>query len=187
MKFKSKKQWDKDKPKYPLLPQDDYKLKIIGVKEEQAKKYQAEGMEDVLNITFGIVSFMDGKEAKDVDGGSIEERKLFFTGRKNDKTGEWSIGFMTDGTPSKLRALVAYATGQDAFDEVNIESWEKLLGKEVNAEVIQYVDKQGEKKNKIARFIPPRNRSSKEKKEGREGIKIIEDGREPEPKNDIPF
>lgn len=161
MKFPSKQQIDEEKPQFALLQEEDYMLKITSVSEEVQDKYQSSEQEDVVNIKFDILSYKDGTEAKDVDGESTKDRKIFFTGRPG------SMGFMQDGTPSKLRSLVAIVMEQDIFGEIELEAWQQLLGKEVAAHITQYIPKgKSDKKNKIERFIPPRvGEESKEKLE----------------------
>ena len=169
MNFPSKKQLDEEKPTFALLQEEDYVLKIVELKEETQTKYQSSEQEDVINITFGIISYKDGTEAKDTDGGDTKDRKVFFTGRPD------SMGFMRDGTPAKLRALVAIVTGQDVFGELELDAWQQLLGKEVSAQIIQYIPEgKTEKKNKIARFIPPRKETNTPVTEKEIDIPIVE-------------
>ncbi len=157
MNFPSKQQIDDEKPKFPLLVEEDYNLKIVEVKEERQTKYQSNDEEEVVNITFEILSYKDGTESKDVDGGSTKDRKIFFTGRPG------SMGFMRDGTPAKLRSLVAIAMGQDVLEEIDLDAWQQLLGKEVSAQISQYIPEgKTERKNKIVRFIPQRREQDEE-------------------------
>ncbi len=155
MKFKSKEQMDKDRPQFSLLPHNDYELQVVDLNYEKRKKYQSNEEEDTVNFTFDIVGLRDGGPAIDVDGNEVKDRKAFLTGSKDNKTGEWRMGFMSDGTPSKLRQFVAYATGQDVEGELEIESWEELLGKTVYAEIVTYTNQKGQKSNKISRFLLP--------------------------------
>ena len=161
MKFPSKKTLDEQKQEFTLLPADDYKLKIVEVKEEKQNKYQSEEIEDIVNITLDVISFKDGETAKDIEDEDATGRKIFFTARPE------SIGFQSDGTPAKTRCLVAYTTGQDIFDELVLDKWEDIVGKEITAEIIQKQNLKGEKKNRIARFLSPRQRTA-EKAEAEE-------------------
>lgn len=179
MKFPSKKKLEESRQNFPLLSEDDYCLKIKEIKEERQKKYQSEEMEDVLNIVFEIISYMDGSEMKDEEDNVVKDRLMFFTARPN------SIGFKKDGTPAITRAFIAYSTDQDIFEELEIDKWEDLLGKEINAEIIHYVNQKNEKKNKIGRFISPRKRN-KAKKEY-DDIPIINEGEEEIDVKDIPL
>jgi len=162
IKIPSKKQLDEERPKFSLLPHDDYELVIVDLKRGERSKYLAKPDKDgnvpkekIIDFTFEIASFKDGTPAKDVEGNDATGRKVFFTGRPE------SMGFMSDGTPSKTRSLVAYALGQDVEGEIEFEEWEQLLGKTVYAEIVQYTTQRGEKKNKIARFIPPPRKHTK--------------------------
>lgn len=167
MKFKSKEQIDKDRPKFPPLTHDDYTLMLTKIELSTQPKYMAKPdketgvipQEEVLNITFEVVSHKDGKEAYDEDGQPAKDRKIFFTGRPE------SMGFKTDGTPSKTRCLLAYMTGQSVEGELEIESWEALLGKTIFAEIVKHTTQKGELRNKIARFIAPRQERTQPKAE----------------------
>lgn len=150
--FPSKKTLDEQKQDFTLLPADDYLLKIVNVEEKKQRKYQSEEMEDIVNVKLEILSFKDGEQAKDIEGENANGRFVFFTGRPD------SFGFQSDGTPARTRCLVAYATGQDIFGDIDLESWEQLLGKEMSAEIIQKQNTKGETKNRISRFLAPKNR-----------------------------
>lgn len=163
--FPSKKTLDEQKPKYTLLPQDDYTLKITEVKEEKQKKYQSEEFEIVESITFEILSLKDGSTPTDEKGKTVIGRKVFFKARPT------STGFMQDGTPSKTRQLVAYTTNQDILEDIELNSWQDLKNEIVNAEIIQYLNQKGEKGNKISRFLPIKKKVQIKK----EDIPIVED------------
>lgn len=150
MRFDSKKTLDERKPEYALLPVEDYLLKIIKVEEKTQEKYQSTEQEDVIDVQLEVISYRDGETAFDAERKPSKGRKLFFTGRPD------SMGFQRDGTASKTRALVAYATGQDILGEIELEAWEQLLGHEINAEVIQKPNQKGVIQNRIARFIAPK-------------------------------
>ncbi len=164
----SKKKLDESRSKFPLLPQDDYLLEIAELKEEMQENYDKTGEEEAINITFNIVCLKDGSKAVDIEGNLANNRKIWCTIRPN------SLGFMQDGTPSKTRAIIAYATGQDIFEDMILEDWQSLSGKTIAAEIIQYLDKQGNKRNKIGRFIAPRLRQAV--KLNTDGIPVIEEG-----------
>ena len=157
--FKSKEQMDKEKKAFtPLIP-EDYELKVSKVEPSVQQKYQATPdengqipTENILNIVFDIIGFKDGEPAIDAEGKPVVGRKLFFTGRPD------SMGFLKDGTASKTRALVAYATDQEVNGDIHLDSWDELLGKTVYAEVIDHISQKGNKGNKIARFIAKRKR-----------------------------
>ncbi len=168
MKFPSKKTIDSERKKFTLLPADDYLLEISEVKVGTQQKYKSTEQEEVVNFTFNIISFADGSEATDIEGKSAINRKVFYTGRPDH------LGFMKDGTASKFRCLIAYTTKQDIFEELVLENWEDLLGKQIKAEIVQYMPEGNpEKKNKIVRFLP----SKKERKQlvDDADIPIIED------------
>src|SRR3990167_9611313 len=155
MQFPSKKQFEKNHPKFALIPDDDYSLKITKIEETKQKKYQSQDDEDVFNITLVVVCLKDGTEAIDEEGKPAEGRRVFFTARPD------SMGFSQDGMPSKTRSLVAYATDQDVYEEIELEAWEQLLGKQVNTHVIIKPNQKGERKNVIGRFLAPRMRKPK--------------------------
>ena len=155
LKFKSKEQLDTERPQYVLLPHEDYELVISDIKYDKRKKYQSQDEENTITFTFDIVGLRDGGKAIDVDGNEAKDRKIFFTGSQNIETEEWRMGFMKDGTPSKLRQLVAYATKQNVEEEIELEAWENLLGKTIYAEIVSYTNQKGQKSNKISRFLLP--------------------------------
>ena len=146
-KIPSKQQLDA-KTEFSLLLQDDYRLVVSKIEEDTQENYDKTGEEEIVNIQFEILSLKDGSEPKDVDGETAVGRKVFATLRPN------SIGFMKDGTPSKTRQFIAMMTNQDIFEEMDFGDWKDFEGKEINAEIIQYVNSQGKKRNKISRFLP---------------------------------
>ncbi len=162
----SKKTLDSVKKSFPLLPQDDYMLEISELTEDVQENYDRTGEEEVVNIIFLVLSLKDGSEVVDVEGKAVKGRKIWFTARPNN------IGFMKDGTASKTRALIAYITGQDIFDDMVLDSFQSLKGKNIAAEIIQYEDGKGQKRNKIGRFIAPR---VKKKVVDEDGIPILEE------------
>lgn len=156
MKFPSKKTFD-ETSQFTLLPADDYEVIISEVKEDIQNKFNAvpdengiTPQEQVIRCVFDIVSFKDGTPAKDMDGQPAKNRKLFFTGRPE------SMGWKSDGTPSKTRCLVAYATGQDINEELELRDWSDLVGKTLFVEVLQGKNMKGKTINKISRLILPR-------------------------------
>lgn len=155
MKFPSKKELDETKQEFPLLPAEDYRLEVVKLEMKTQEKYQSKEEEEVINVTLEVVSYKDGEVAHDVDGKEAKGRRVFFTARPD------SIGFQNDGTPSKTRALVAFATGQDVYGEIDLESWEFLLGKRVDAEIIQKENTKGVVQNRISRFIAPKGQRPK--------------------------
>jgi hypothetical protein len=163
IKFPSKKQLDEQRQEFPLLLQEDYLLKIDELKEEEQENYDKTDMEDVINITLKVISLKDGSPAKDIEGNSAVGRKIFFTARPNN------MGFMKDGTPSKTRSLIANITHQDIFEEMELSDWQSLKDEMVNAEIIQYINQKGVKRNKIGRFLPIKVKNTDEK------IPIVED------------
>lgn len=165
MLIPSKKQLDEQKKDFSLILQDDYILEIESLKETQQENYNKTGMEDIVNITFNILSLKDGNVVKDINGDVVKNRKIFFTARPNN------VGFMKDGTPSKTRSLISYITHQDIFEEMIFDNWNDLVGELVNAEIIQYINGKGEKKNKIGRFLPTKIKN----KDIDENIPVVED------------
>lgn len=152
--FSSKEDWEKEKAlsEFSLLPQDDYKLEVAEINEEQQTKYMSTELEDVVKVKLKILSFKDGGQAVDENGDDATDRLAFFTITPK------SAGWRMDGTPSKTRAFVTQAMGVDVNEEVKLDKWEDLLGKIVYAEIIQYERKNGGKGNKISRIVaPPRD------------------------------
>ena len=157
MKIPSKKELD-EQTQFVLLPHEDYKLGITKVKEDTQDKYNKPLDEDnlviqeeVINVELEVLCYKDGGESKDEEDNPSKGRKVFFTGRPN------SMGFMKDGTPAKTRCLVAYSTGQDVSEEMELEKWSQLIGKTIYAEIIQKENQKGQTVNRIARFVlPPR-------------------------------
>jgi len=166
MKIQSKKELDEE-TSYTLLPHEDYKINIVEVKEDRQPKYKAvpdeNGVveqEDIVNVSFEIISYKDGGEAKDEEDEPAKGRKVFFTGRPK------SMGYMRDGTPAKTRCLVAYATEQDVDEEMVLDSWQDLVGKTIYAEIIQKENTKGKTTNRIARFVLPPRKNTAEMPEG---------------------
>jgi hypothetical protein len=152
MKFESKKELD-SKKNYTLYPADEYKLRVIEIKEDTQKKYQSEELEEIVNIKLEIVSFRDGASARDNKGQDLKGLTIYFTARPS------SVGFTKAGIPSKTRQLVAYTLGMgDITDEINFEAWEQLLGKEVDAKIIVKQNTKGQDVNRIEMFFPKRRR-----------------------------
>jgi len=151
--FKSKQTLDKERA-FTLLPADDYELVITDTKKDIRAKYmKPDEEEEVVNFTMEIVGLRDGIPAKDIEGKDATSRKIFFTGR----TG--SLGFQQDGTPAKMRCLVAYALGLEVNEDFDLEDWEDLAGKTIFAEIVQYKNSKGNESNKISRFLlPPKKR-----------------------------
>jgi len=155
MLFPSKQKLDEER-QFMLLPQDDYELVITDIQRITQNRYMAKPdkdgkipQEDVINFTLEVVACKDGSEAKDEKGNDAGGRRVFFTGRPE------SMGFKSDGTPSKTRCLVAYALGQDVEGDIELEEWEQLLGNTIFAEIVVGTNQKGQKKNKITRILPP--------------------------------
>lgn len=152
--FKSKQTLDKERA-FTLLPADDYELVITDIKLNERPKYmKPDEIEEVVDFTMEIVGLRDGVPAKDIEGKDATGRKVFFTGR----TG--SLGFQRDGTPAKMRCLVAYALGLGVNDDFDLDEWEQLAAKTIYAEIVQYTNTKGNQSNKISRFLlPPKKRN----------------------------
>lgn len=156
LKFKSKQQLDEE-TQFTLLPQDDYELIITDLKLETRNKYQAkpnkEGkipQEKVVNFTLEVVGLKDGSLAQDKEGKEAKGRKAFFTFRPE------AMGYSEGGTiPSKSRSFLAFATGQEIDGELELESYDELIGKTIYAEIIEYTNQKGQRRNKISRILPP--------------------------------
>jgi len=152
--FKSKKQINEDRPKLSLLVHDDYELIITEVLEKEQPKFnKPDEIEEVISVQLEIVAFKDGEKAQDVDGGDATGRRVFFTGRPS------SMGFTQAGVASITRQLVAHATNQPIDEELYLDDWQDLVGKTIFAEIIQYDNSKGERRNKISRFLPSKRRT----------------------------
>lgn len=157
MEFQSKKEFD-EQTQFAILTADDYELVIAEIKEEKQDKYMAKPdpetgvkpQEDILRVVLEIVGFKDGSPALDEEGGEAKGRKLFFTGRPK------SMGWQRDGTPSKTRCLLAFATGQNINEKLELSNWQELIGQTIFAEILQGTNTKGKKINKISRIITPR-------------------------------
>ena len=156
MKFKSKQQLDEE-THFALLLQDDYELIITKVEPDTRDKYQAKPdkdgkipQEEIVNITLEVIGFKDGKPTTDEEGGDAGGRNVFFTFRPQ------AMGYSEGGTiPSKSRSFLAFATGQEVDNELELENYEALVGKTIYAEIVQYTNSRGKKRNKISRILPP--------------------------------
>lgn len=178
----SKKDLDAQRPKYALLPQDDYFLEVAEVKREIEKDKYSQEEQEIVNIIFRILSLKDGSRALDEESKTTDKRKVFFTARPS------VIGFNQAGTASMTRQFIAYITEQDLFEELKVD-WDDLIGKTIYAEIVQYINQKGNKANKIGRFLPPRKKSLKEQIKMDE-IPIIEEKDKehdynPSPEDDI--
>jgi len=159
MKFKSKQQLDEE-TQFTLLPQDDYELIITDIKPETRNKYQAkpdkEGkipQEEIVNITLEVIALKDGTPAQNKEGQNATGRKAFFTFRPQ------AMGYAEGGTiPSKSRSFLAFVSGQEIDGELELGSFEELVGKTIYAEIIEYTNQRGQKRNKISRILPPPKR-----------------------------
>jgi len=162
MKWKSKEQLDAERPKYPPLVAEDYRLTITSYEEKVQPKYMKPNeTEDVVNFTLEVQSYRDGNSAYDTEGNEATNRKVFFTFRPDN------MGFRQSGEPAISRAFIAYATGQDIDGDLEIESYEQLMGKEIFAQIIQKENKKGDKVNRIARFLPTKTKRPEPKKNGK--------------------
>ena len=155
--FRSKKKWDEDKPTYPPLPDDDYRLRVSKIEQVKAKKYMSEELQDVMRLTLELQSYADGSVANDTEGKPALGRRFYQDIRPNQE-GEFEPGFTREGLPSIGRAIIAYVINKDPFDEITEDefpSWDSLLGKEVVVSINQYVSKlTGDRKCKITRVVP---------------------------------
>jgi hypothetical protein len=174
MLFKSKTQYDEEQ-KFSLLSQDDYELIVMEMEHAIKEKYMAkpdkEGKipsEEIANVILEVVACKDGSSPQDEEGENAAGRKVFFTLRKD------SMGFMRDGTPSKTRCFIAFATGQDVLEEIELNAWEDLIGKTIYAEIIQYQNQKGQTRNKISRILPPPKKKNVEVDIKEEDIPIID-------------
>lgn len=164
----SKKELDEART-FPLLPSDDYLLKLAEVTQNLKNVYMAKPkkdgtipQEEVVTIKFEVISFRDGADLVDENGDSVEKSNIFFDLRPH------RMGFMRDGTPAKSRQLVAFITEQDINEEIALEEWEDLIDKEVFAQIVIYKTQTGKSRNKITRFIPVKSQRPTTKKKIKE-------------------
>lgn len=153
---RSKKFIDDNKPRFPLLPVDEYILEVENIEPVIKKAYHSNEDEKVIDITFKIVSFRDGEDVVDVDGKSVDERRRIFLSPAYDEEKGIGLGFMKDGTGSKLRQFIAYITEQDILQDL-VWEWHNLVGKRIAVEIIKYQKENGDTGNKISRFIAPKS------------------------------
>ncbi len=143
----SKEEIDAEKKEFTLVPADDYLVKIESVEEKEQPKYKNPNeKETVLNVRFKIIETRDGEKAKDDNGDDATDRLLFFTANIE------SVGWQTDGTPSKARQLVCYAMDTDIESAVELESEQDLVGRKIYAQVVKKNNTKGELVNRIVRF-----------------------------------
>jgi len=183
----SKKYLDDNKPKFPLLPQDDYILEIEKIEPTTHKKYHSNEEEKIVKFTFKIVSFRDGESVVDITGAPAENRKMFLD-RPYDEEQNIGLGFMKDGTPSLLRQVIAYSMGQEVFDDIYWE-WEELMNKRLTAEIGYKVKEDESKANKIIRFIAPKSAARRKSApiDPKEIPVINEDDHKSGPENNVKF
>lgn len=179
----TKKELDDAKPKFPLLPTDDYILRVEEIKPVEKTKYKSNERHTVMAVSFKIVSLRDGSIAVDETGERVhEKRRLFF-----DASPE-NVGFTKEGTASKTRQFICYMLDADIFDEKLTYEWDEFVGKNISARVIIYMTEKGVKANKISEFLPNRKKSFAEQVKT-DDIPIIEENQgteEIDPK-EIPF
>jgi len=183
MQFKSKEQLDEEQ-KFSLLLQDDYELIVTNLEPAIRDKYMAKAdkdgkipQEEIINVTLEVVACKDGSAVVDEEGKEAQGRKVFFTIRPE------SMGFKREGTPSKSRSFVAFATGQDVNGALDLADWNDLIGKTLYAEVVQYKNQKGQIRNKIERFVNPPKKGKKSTKKNPSMEEEVEEIKE----EDIPI
>ena len=98
---------------YPVFPSDDYIVKVAKVILEKKQKYQSSTPND-LELMYTLIclpykfknedglTYKGGKEAKPLAGWLFKQVNPFVVGAKKD------------GSPSNLRAFIAYSQGESA-------------------------------------------------------------------------
>ena len=147
---------DDNRPKFPLLPTDEYILEVEKIEPGVKKAYQSSEDQKVMDITFKIVSFRDGNQAVDEKGNPVDERRRMFLSPAYDEELGSGLGFKSDGTASKLRQFIAYITNQNILSDLEWD-WDKLIGKQIAVQIIQYEKQNGDMGNKIEHFFPPKS------------------------------
>jgi hypothetical protein len=179
IKGPSKKELDETKTDFSLIVPEEYLVEVSEIEEKTQPKYKKPTeTEEVLNVRFKIIETREGEEPRDEDGNDATGRLLFFTANVE------SLGFQTDGTPSKARQFLWYIIGADIEDEIVIEDTNKLIGKRIYADVIKKENQKGEMTNRIVRFIKiKKSKLEQVKKE----IPVVEDDDDEISVSEIPF
>lgn len=170
----TKKQLDDAKPKFPLLPSEDYILRLETIEPVQKPNWNNTEEIDVMACQFSVVSLKDGSVATDEEGGRVhEKRRVFFD------ADESYVGFTKEGLPSKTRQFICYMIDEDPFSEEPLSyEWNDFKGKTITARIVIYLTKQGKKANKIIEFLPPRKKTFQEKLDTDHGdIPVLDDSK----------
>lgn len=187
----SKKQIEESKPKFPLIPQEDYILKIESLEPNIDWNWDHTEEVEKIKATFSIVSLKDGTLALDEVGKPLHEKRRMIRDFEESR-----MGFTQEGIPSLTRQFVAYMLGVNPFaeDESFDFEWKQFVGKTIGAKIVQYMVKKGKNAgsiaNKIDSFLPPKKKSFAEQidepvaNNSTEDIPVIEDDIDVK---DIPF
>lgn len=153
----SKRTLDEQKPKFPLLPADDYTLKVESLEPHTQMNFDQTEEIEVVKAVFSIVSLKDGSVATDETGQKLHEKRRIMRDFDENR-----MGFTGDGIPSLTRQFVSYMLGVDPFAEDNDYNfeWSQFVGKTIGARVVKYIIKKGKNTgqfgNKIDAFLPER-------------------------------
>lgn len=159
--FKSEEELESQRGDFTLLPEEQYIAEVLGGEQDGPKVVrQANPFDkteefpngkprDVLNIRLRPVSFLNGDELVDEEGNDPGGDRKFFAFLDLTKTG-------LKPQPSKTRKFVAACYQQPITQELNVGSWDELVGKRL---VVTIRHKKG--KHDCADFSQLRTRPSR--------------------------
>jgi hypothetical protein len=141
---------------FKLLPADDYIVEVAQVTEQPNKKdifADAEKPRFYLGLEVRLkpISFSNGDELVDEDGGDIVGTPLFFDWLDTERVG-------LKPQPAKARKFFAAALGVPVEDRIDLDDFQDLVGKRLVAVVITKPNAKGVRKNKVSDYRPIRNR-----------------------------
>lgn len=159
----SKKEIDASKPKFPLLPNEDYLLKVESLEQVTQWDYNHIEEIEVVKATFSIVSLKDGTIAVDEHGQKLHPKRTMIRDLDENR-----MGYTQEGLPSLTRQFVSYMLGVSPFseDESFNFNWQDFVGKIIGAKIVQYMIKKGKNAgqvgNKIDCFLPLKKKTLEE-------------------------
>jgi len=147
---------------FKLLPADDYIVEVAQVTEQPDKKdifAKPEAPRTFLGLEVRLkpISFSNGDDLVDEDGGDIVGSPLFFDWLDTERVG-------LKPQPAKARKFFAAALGVAVEDRITLSDFQDLVGKRLIAVVITKPNAKGERKNKVSdyRIIRTRGRKAAE-------------------------
>lgn len=142
---------------FKLLPADDYIVEVTQVTEQPNKKDIFADPDKPrfflgLEVRLKPISFSNGDEVVDEDGGDIVGSPLFFDWLDTERVG-------LKPQPAKARKFFAAALGVAIEDRIDLADFQDLVGKRLIAVVITKPNAKGVRKNKVSDYRPIRNRT----------------------------